>query len=140
MCNSQIKSFDIIINLDPVNDGPVIIPKRIKVQSKHALVIGTDGQIRIVDEDETDAIAEQLQENGKSLFIGNTNYLMIYNGKKVVETDNGPFFVGSCLIVKGTSKGVEYMTDDEIMEAKREFTSRLVNLVGGGIEFTAFEI
>ena len=44
------------------------------------------------------------------------------------------------MIVKGTDRGLEFLDDEEVEEAKAEFISRLAVLCGSGIQFSAYEI
>ena len=136
-----MKTFDISIQLDPVEDGvAVILQKQVKRKDKVALIIGTNGEHRIAEEAEAYVILDRLSVNCISEFVGKTEYLMVYNAKKVINTGEGRYVVGSVMIVKGTEKGVGFLSKEEAEEAKAEFESRLVTLCGGGIQFSAYEI
>ena len=77
----------------------------------------------------------------ESDFMGNTDFLAVFNAKKVLSTGGAKFVVGSVLIVKGTREGIALLLDEEeIEQAKTEFQSRLVTLCGSGIQFSAYEL
>lgn len=136
-----MKTIDIIIQLDPVEDGVAVIPQEeVKRKDKVALIIGTNGACRLVEEEEAYEILDRLSVNCISEFVGKTEYLMVYNAKKVINTGVGRYVVGSVMIVKGTERGVGFLSKEEAEGAKTEFESRLVTLCGSGIQFSAYEI
>ena len=53
-----MQNIEITIQLDPVEDGANWIPKGMKIKGSGALIIGTNGDYRIAEENE--AISEQL--------------------------------------------------------------------------------
>ena len=64
-----MQTVEISIRLDPLTDGINWIPKKIKMEGKHALVIGTNGKFRIVEEDEAASILDKLSGNCISEYI-----------------------------------------------------------------------
>lgn len=135
-----MKGIEINIQLDPVEDGASWIPKDMKVKGEGALIIGTNGKNRIAEEDEALEILDRIATVCASDFMGNTPYLAIYNSNKVLHAGTGRYLVGSAIIVKGTCKGIAFLNEAEIEDAKKEFESRLVTLCGGGIQFSAYEL
>lgn len=135
-----MKKMEIDIQLDPVKDGASWIPEKMTIKGRGALIIGTNGQYRFAEEDEVMAIIDQLSSCGASDYLGQTAFLVVYNSNKVLFTDDGRFFVGSAMIVKGTAKGIEFLDEAEIEEVKAEFESRLSMLCGNGFQFSAYEI
>ena len=135
-----MQTIEISIQLDPSVDGINWMPERVKIEGKHAFVIGTNGNYRIIDEDETFAILDRLFGNSQSDYIGKTSFLVVYNANKVIKTGGSRFIAGSVLVIKSGNNGIELLTDDEIEVAKNEFTSRIVTLCGDGIEFSAYEL
>ena len=135
-----MKAIDINIQLDPVEDGASFIPDEVRRKDKGALIIGTNGEYRIAGEEEAYELLDRLAMNGVSDYMGKTDYIVVFNAKKVLCVSGTKFVVGSVMIVKGTDKGLKFLDDEEIEEAKAEFESRLVVLCGSGIQFSAYEI
>lgn len=135
-----MKTIEIDIQLDPVKDGASWIPDKMTIQGRGALIIGTNGQYRFAGEEEAMELFDRLGTCSESAYMGKTNFLMVYNSKKVLSTGDSRFLVGSSMIVKGTRNGVEFMDESEIEAAKVEFESRLATLCGSGIQFSAYEI
>lgn len=135
-----MKNIDITIQLDPVNDGVSSIPANVKMKGRGALVIGTNGNYRFIDEDEAVEILDKLSGNCGTDYMGKNNYLVVYNSKKVIKAIEGRFIVGSVLIVKGTDKGIEFLEEDEINTVINEFASRMATLCSGDMQFSAYEI
>ena len=138
-----MKQIEINIQLDPVTDGPNFLPEKVTNESKKALVIGTNGEYRLIGEEEVYEIFDRMAAAmvSESDFMGNTDFLAVFNAKKVLNTGGAKFVVGSVLIVKGTREGIALLLDEEeIEQAKTEFQSRLVTLCGSGIQFSAYEL
>ena len=135
-----MKNIDITIQLDPVNDGVSSIPTNVKMKGRGALVIGTNGNYRFIDEDEAVEILDRLSGNCGTDYMGKNNYLVVQNSKKVIKAIEGRFIVGSVLIVKGTDKGIEFLEEDEINTVINEFASRMATLCSGDMQFSAYEI
>ena len=138
-----MKQIEINIQLDPVTDGPNFLPEKVTNESKKALVIGTNGEYRLIGEEEVYEIFDRMAAAmvSESDFMGKTDFLAVFNAKKVLSTGGAKFVVGSVLIVKGTREGIALLLDEEeIEQAKTEFQSRLVTLCGSGIQFSAYEL
>ena len=64
---NTMKTIEVKINLDPVNDGAVINPERIMKKEEGALIIGTNGKTKIVPEDFAVDILDELSQSPKNL-------------------------------------------------------------------------
>ena len=135
-----MQNIEITIQLDPVEDGANWIPKGMKIKGGGALIIGTNGDYRIAEENEVIEILDRLSGCCSSDYMGKTSFLVVYNKKKIVAAGDAKFIVGSVMIVKGSAKGIELLDEEEIEQAKKEFESRLATLCGSGIQFSAYEI
>lgn len=135
-----MKAIEISIQLNPVADGASFIPDKVRRKDKGALVIGTNGEYRIAEEEEAYELLDRLAVNCASDYMGMTDYLVVFNAKKVLCVSGTKFVVGSVMIIKGTERGLEFLDEEEIEEAKAEFESRLAVLSGSGIQFSAYEI
>ena len=138
-----MKTLEVNISLDPVNDGAAIINvKDIKVKEESALIIATNGQKRRADISETSKIMAELKEVCQGEFMGKSPYIMIINGNKVLKLETGSFFIGSALIMKdeGDGKHMGSLNDEDIEKAEAEFRSRLVTLTANGMEYSAYQL
>lgn len=135
-----MKQIEINIQLDPVTDGPCFLPEKVTNKSKQALVIGTNGEYRTIDEDEVYEIFDRMSTVSESGYMGKTDFLAVFNSKKMLSTGGSKFVVGSVLIVKGVRDGIALLDTEEIEQAKTEFQSRLAILCGSGIQFSAYEL
>lgn len=135
-----MKAIEISIQLNPVEDGASFIPDKVRRKDKGALVIGTNGEYRIAEEEEAYELLDRLAVNCASDYMGMTDYLVVFNAKRVLCVSGTKFVVGSVMIIKGTERGLEFLDEEEIEEAKAEFESRLAVLSGSGIQFSAYEI
>ena len=133
---------EIDIQLNPLMDGisQMVGGIGLKCTEKGALVIGTNGRYRIVDEEEAWEILDLLSDVSCSCYLGKTDYLAVYNAHRVLQAAGTKYLAGSAIVVKGTENGIECMSLSEIEAAKKEFMSRIVTLCGNGVQFTTFEI
>lgn len=135
-----MKAFEIGIQLDPVNDGANWIPEKMRCKNRGALIVGTNGQYRFAEEEEALEILDRLSGTCASDYMGKTEYLIVYNSNKVLSAGTKQYLAGSAMIVKGTAKGIEFLSQAEMEATLKEFESRLVILCGNGIQFSAYEI
>ena len=135
-----MKTIEVHINLDPVNDGAVINPDRLVKKEEGALVIGTNGKTKIITEDEAVDILDELSGSVQGEVLGKTPYLVIINGDKIAKIGCRQYFIGSAVIVKNTKYGIGMLAGEDFEKAKKEFVSRLITLVGDGQEFSAYEL
>ena len=135
-----MKTIDITIKLDPINDGAVIHPDKIRKKEEGALVIGTNGESRIISEDEAVKIMDYLSGNLQGENMGRSHFLAVFNGDKIFKIGSREYFVGSAIIVKNTKDGIGMLADEDFEKAENEFTGRLIKLIGDGQEFSAYEL
>ena len=133
-------TLNVTINLDPVNDGAEIINSIFKRKDEGALIIATNGEKRIADVCEAQDILDRLSEIGHGEYMGNTPYLIMCNGNKILNFGTGKCLVGSAIIMKFDGKGLAMLSGDEFEEAAKEFESRLITIVGNGQEYSAYEL
>ena len=132
--------LDINIALDPVNDGAAFLTKKIIRKDEGSLVIATNGESKILDCDDTAEMLDRLSEVSHGEYMGNTDYMVILNERKILNVGGGKYFIGSALILKGGEGGLDTLTGDEYEKAAKEFGSHLVTLVCDGKEFSAYEL
>lgn len=87
------------INLDPVNDGIEMENEKENTLAESALLIATDGQKRTVGFPEAMSILKRMN-NIRAERLGNTDYVALYNGDRIVNFGKGKFFIGSVLILR----------------------------------------
>lgn len=135
-----MKKLQLKIELDPVSDGATVTSDDPLSKVEGALVIATNGEERIVDSDEANEILERLTGKSTCEYLGGTDYLMIYNRDKVINAEDGRYFLGSAIVFKGTIRGIEMISGDDYSVASLEFNSRLITLKAGEEYFRAFPI
>ena len=133
-------TMEINIALDPINDGAVIKETRLKRKDEGALIIATNGESRIVDAYEAQEILDKLNEIGHGEYMGNSNYIAMMNGDKIINFGTGKCFVGSAIVMKFDGRTLSMLVGDEFEKAAAEFRSRLITLVCEGQEFSAYEL
>lgn len=133
-------TMEINIALDPINDGAVIKETRLKRKDEGALIIATNGESRIVDAYEAQEILDKLNEIGHGEYIGNSDYIAMMNGDKIINFGTGKCFVGSAIVMKFDGRTLSMLVGDEFEKAAAEFRSRLITLVCEGQEFSAYEL
>ena len=135
-----METFDIKIALDPVNDGAVLKEAKLKRKDEGALIIATNGESCIVDAYEAQDILDKLNEIGHGEYMGNSDYIAMMNGDKIITFGTGKCFVGSAIVMKFDGRTLSMLVGDEFEKAAAEFRSRLITLVCEGQEFSAYEL
>ena len=135
-----MQTVEICIQLDPAKDGINWIPNKVIPNNRHALIIGTNGKSRIIDEDEALVILDSMAGFGRSEYMGSTDFLVAFNASKVIRAGASEYIAGSVLILKSGKNGIAFMTDEEIEQARTEFVARIVTLCADGVSFSAYEI
>ena len=74
-----MKEIEINIQLDPVEDGAIVIPKLVVREDKGALIIGTNGEFRFAKEAEVYEILDRLGMNCAADYMGTTDYITVFN-------------------------------------------------------------
>lgn len=141
-----MKDLDIRINLDPVHDKILNFPVRNNprdgknIKNQKAVVIGTNGTYRTVDEDEMDRIMTALGDNGiaKSL---SENYVMLFSAESIINAEFTRYLVGSVLVMKiGDDSRIKDLTDFDIDMMRTFFETDLVTLTYGKEKFDAYPL
>ncbi len=135
-----MNSIKVNINLDPIHDGAIINPNRIVKKVEGALVIATNGESKIISEDEAIDLLDQLSGNTQGEYMGKTPYLAVFNGEKIFKVQGRHYYIGSAVIVKNTKDGIAMLAGDDFEKAAKEFESRLITLVGDGQDLSAYEL
>ena len=64
-----MQDLEIIIKLDPINDGIKDFFNVGKIEDRRGLLISTTGKYKTIDGDELEAIINQFDENGLTVVI-----------------------------------------------------------------------
>lgn len=132
--------IEVKIVLDPVAEGISVEPVKSMVREGMCLVVGTNGDFRLVDENEAMEIMERLGKDCVVDFVMNTPYVMAYSRRNVVNIDGTKLLIGSSLIVR-SDRELFLMDEEDIEEAKKKFFSRLIKIkLGPEQVVTAYEI
>lgn len=135
-----MKKIEVKIALDPVNDGAEIKDINLIRKNEGALIIGTNGESRTVDALEANSILDKLSSVGHGEYLGNSDYIAMFNGDKIISFGTGRCFIGSAIILKYAHEKLSLLVDEDFKEAAKEFESRLIKIVGDGQEFSALEL
>lgn len=135
-----MKTLNVTIELDPVNDGAVFAENRFKKKEEGAQIIGTNGEFRIADALETNSILDRLNEVGHGEYLGKSDYIAMFNGDKIINFGTDRCYIGSVIILKYAHEKLSLLEGEDFQEAAKEFESRLITIVGDGQEFSALEL
>ena len=135
-----MKKIEVKIALDPVNDGAEIKEIKLMRKDEGALIIGTNGESRIADALEANSILDRLSSVGHGEYLGNSDYIAMFNGDKIIDFGTGKCFIGSAIILKYAHEKLSLLAGEDFQEAAKEFESRLITIVGDGQEFSALEL
>ena len=80
-----MKTIEVSIKLDPVNDGVEINPTTLTKKEEGALIIATNGERKKAGIDETADYLSRLIQNSYGEFIGNTPYILIINSENIFK-------------------------------------------------------
>jgi len=126
------------IELDPLNDGIVGEVKKLSSGAGKYLVIGTNGEHRLISEEEYFDYVDAMDK--VPLFIA--DYMLFFERSKMLFIDGDAYLAGSFLLVKLTDKPGEFrhMTEDEIDEIKENLSGYMVDIFIDGERYSALEI
>lgn len=131
------------ITLNPLTDGFVENDKD-KDKDKdmvradgHALIIATNGALRLTDMMEVKRIIEGLGTRGGSIILGDDDFIVLFNDDKAFDLAEGRFFVGSMLVMKISEDRLLPLSDEEIVTAQEMLDGRMATFVSGGQQFSA---
>ena len=135
-----MKTIEVTINLDPVHDGATIRPSKTEKKRAGALVVGTNGDYRVVCEKEARAIMNKMGNDLHGVYLGRTNLVAVMNKKKIITAGDASYFIGSVLIIKEVKDGFTILAESEFAGAMEAFGSRLDTLVIDGQKYSALAI
>ena len=128
------------IDLDPIEDGAEVLFEE-DLDDGYLLVVGTNGEDRIIGVEEADAIFDRMSDTALVVRLGRSPFMAVINDKKIINIGGSRYFFGSVVIFKSSKdRKPELLSDDDYEKAKAEFTSRLSRVNVNGQEFTALEV
>lgn len=125
------------ITLNPLTDGFVENDKDMGRADGHALIIATNGALRLTDMMEAKHIIEGLGTRGGSIILGDNDFIVLFNDDKAFDLAEGRFFVGSMLVMKISEDRLLPLSDDEIVTAQEMLDGRMATFVSGNQQFSA---
>lgn len=132
---------DIRIELDPVNDGAEILIDEDQAGEEGLLVIGTNGDHRIIGPEETEVIFKEMPETSLVTRLGRSCFMAVINDEKIRNIGGIDYFIGSVVIFKrDKDRKAEMLSGDDFEDAREKFISRLSWVTVNGQEFTAYEV
>lgn len=125
------------ITLNPLTDGFVENDKDMVRADGSALIIATNGALRLTDMMEAKHIIEGLGTRGGSIILGDDDFIVLFNDDKAFDLEEGRFFVGSMLVMKISEDRLLPLSDDEIVTAQEMLDGRMATFVSGDQQFSA---
>ena len=127
------------ITLNPLTDGLVENEndKDMVRADGHALILATNGALRLTDMMEVKHIIEGLGTRGGSIILGDDDFIALFNDDKAFDLEEGRFFVGSMLVMKISEDRLLPLSDDEIVTAQEMLDGRMATFVSGDQQFSA---
>ena len=83
---------------------------------------------------------DKLNDIGHGEYMGDSDYIAMMKGEKIINIGTGKCFIGSVIIMKFDGRALSMLVGDEFEKAAAEFKSRLITLVCDGQEFSALEL
>ena len=130
---------NIEIKLNPLTDGFVenaVNEKAIRAD-RHALIIETNGDLRLTDLNEVKEIIEGFKNCGGSIILGDSDFIVLFNDNKAFDLEEGRFFVGSMLVMKISGDRLLPLSDEEIVAVQDMLDGRMATLVSEDQQFSA---
>jgi len=136
-----LDNLEIVIKLDPVNDGFKKMPDFGNVKDNAALIVGTNGKHRVAGDDEVASILDQLEGNSEGVPIGDL-YIAVLDDRKVLKLGTSRYLVGSIMVLKMAGSGAigAGLLEFDKKKILKEVESRIVTLSTGTEEFSAFQL
>ena len=127
------------ITLNPLTDGFVENEndKDMVRADGPALIIATNGALRLTDMMEAKHIIEGLGTRGGSIILGDDDFIVLFNDDKAFDLAEGRLFVGSMLVMKISEDRLLPLSDDEIVTAQEMLDGRMATFVSGDQQFSA---
>lgn len=128
---------NIEIKLNPLTDGFVenAVNKNAIRADRHALIIATNGDLRLTDLNEVKEIIEGFKKCGGSIILGDSDFIVLFNDNKAFDLEEGRFFVGSMLVMKICGDRLLPLSDEEIVQDMLD--GRMATLVSEDQQFSA---
>lgn len=125
---------NIEIKLNPLTDGFVenAVNKNAIRADRHALIIATNGDLRLTDLNEVKEIIEGFKNCGGSIILGDSDFIVLFNDNKAFDLEEGRFFVGSMLVMKicGNKQNDEVKDDIAIAKKAKVIVTSLEGVIG----------
>ena len=130
---------NIEIKLNPLTDGFVenAVNENAIRADRHALIIATNGDLRLTDLNEVKEIIEGFKNCGGSIILGDSDFIVLFNDNKAFDLEEGRFFVGSMLVMKISGYRLLTLSDEEIVAVQDMLDGRMATLVSEDQQFSA---
>ena len=130
---------NIEIKLNPLTDGFVenAVNENALRADRHALIIATNGDLRLTDLNEVKEIIEGFKNCGGSIILGDSDFIVLFNDNKAFDLEEGRFFVGSMLVMKICGDRLLPLSDEEIVAVQDMLDGRMATLVSEDQQFSA---
>lgn len=141
-----MEELKIRIELDPAKDGIIHFPDNPDLEligdidQRKALVIGTDGNFRIINTAEMEKIYTEIEGKCIAAPLGD-GYVMCFSSDSVIESEFSQYLVGSAMILKiGRDRKIKPLTDIDIKKMRILFDIGTITLKYGKTRFGAYAL
>lgn len=141
-----MEDIKIRIELDPVRDGIIQFPGNPdlkleeEIKNRKAIVIGTDGNFRVIDTAEMERIYEGMEGKCIAAPLGD-DYVMCFSSDSVIDAEFTKYLVGSAMVLKiGNDSRIRRLTDIDIKKMRILFDVGTITLVYGKTRFGAYPL
>lgn len=134
-------NLEIVIKLDPVNDGFKKMPDFGKLKDKAAIIIGTNGKSRTIGDSEVIEVLDRMGKHSEGFPIDEM-YIATIDDRKIMKIGSARFIVGSIMVMKCVGGGCvgASLLDEDIEVIMKAVGSRMVTLSTGTEEFSAYQL
>lgn len=138
-----MRPFKLRFDLNPVSDGIVFVEDKNVGESGelNALVIATNGEMKIIGLQETNAALMGLDGREGSFSMGDDKeYVAFYNSDKIIDIGDERYFIGSVIVIKVCGYEIYSVEKEDVDKIAAAFEERLGILSNGNEKLTAIRI
>ena len=138
MEEKKVEGMKITIQVETGTEN-ITIATGSKSDKKVAIFIDKECKVWGLEEEIALATIDTYGNRSQSEMIGNSDYIIIFDGDSIIQSGNQKYIFGDFLIMK-SDNGLKCLSEDEVQEAINEYGSRLSRVNMGGFCFTGYPL
>ena len=139
MEEKKVEGMKITIQVETGTENITIATGSKSDNEKLAIFIDKECKVWGLEEEIALATIDTYGNRSQSEMIGNSGYIIIFDGDSVIQVGSQKYIFGDCLIMK-SDNGLKCLSEDEVQEAINEYGSRLSRVNMGGFCFTGYPL